>query len=57
MDEARHLNWKKGIHGISIFPFHLILQRSEGSLFLSLKSTGRKRKKVEKREKREWKRV
>lgn len=57
MDEARHLSWKKGIHGISIFPFHLILQRSEGSLFLSLKSTGRKRKKVEKREKREWKRV
>lgn len=57
MDEARHLSWTKGIHGISIFPFHLILQRSKRSLFLSLQSTGRKRKKVKKREKREWKRV
>ena len=36
MDEARHLSWEKGMDGISIFPFHLVLQRSERSLFLCL---------------------
>lgn len=36
MDEARHLSWEKGMHGISIFSFYLVLWRSQRSLFFSL---------------------
>lgn len=36
MDEAKHLSWEKGMHGISIFPFYLVLWRFQRSLSFPL---------------------